>query len=64
VRIVSVNGRELVIEDIDVLDGTPLLHIKPYVPVFDCYLDENSGWLAGCKDTVVSTKPDNAFLWK
>ena len=61
VRLLAVKGCEVVIEGVDVLDGTPLLDIKPYVPAFDCYPDENSGWLAGCKDTVGSMKSDTRF---
>jgi len=62
VRLVAVNGCQLIIEDVDILDGTPLLDIKPYVPAFDSYPDEKSGWFAGCKDTVGSTKSDGRFL--
>jgi tRNA-Thr(GGU) m(6)t(6)A37 methyltransferase TsaA len=61
VRLVAVNGCEIIIEDVDVLDGTPLLDIKPYVPAFDCYPDEKAGWLTGGKDMVVSKKSDGRF---
>jgi len=61
-HLVAVNGCELIIEDVDILDGTPLLDIKPYVPLFDCYPDEKSGWLDRGKDTVVSKKSDGRFL--
>lgn len=61
VRLVAVNGCELIIEDVDILDGTPVLDIKPYVPDFDSYQDEKSGWLAGCNDTVRSKKSDGRF---
>jgi tRNA (Thr-GGU) A37 N-methylase len=33
VQLIAVNGCELVIEEVNVVDGTPLLDIKPYVPV-------------------------------
>ena len=36
----------LEIEGVDVLDGTPLLHIKPYVPDFDMRMETNTGWYA------------------
>lgn len=61
VRLISVNGCELVIEDVDIVDGTPLLDIKPYVPEFDCYPDEKSGWFAGCREKVVHARADQRF---
>ncbi len=44
VRLVERRGRELVVEDVDVLDGTPLLDIKPYVEGFDLRLGTRGGW--------------------
>jgi tRNA-Thr(GGU) m(6)t(6)A37 methyltransferase TsaA len=35
VRLLSIRDNRLAIEGVDVLDGTPLLDIKPYVPEFD-----------------------------
>jgi tRNA (adenine37-N6)-methyltransferase len=45
VRLTSVESNILHIEDIDVLDGTPLLDIKPYVPEYDAYECRKIGWL-------------------
>lgn len=39
------NKNVLEISGVDVLDGTPLVDIKPYVPRFDCYNDANNGWI-------------------
>ncbi|MCK9581441.1 MAG: tRNA (N6-threonylcarbamoyladenosine(37)-N6)-methyltransferase TrmO [Methanoregula sp.] len=61
VRLISVNDGELVIEGVDVVDGTPLLDIKPYVPEFDCHPDEKPGWFAGCGERVVSVRSDDRF---
>ena len=36
VRLIEVEHCTLYIEDVDIVDGTPLLDIKPYVPDFDC----------------------------
>jgi tRNA-Thr(GGU) m(6)t(6)A37 methyltransferase TsaA len=44
VQLIEVNGTTLVIEDADILDGTPLLDLKPYIPAFDSYPDASSGW--------------------
>jgi len=33
-----------------ILDGTPLLDIKPYVPEFDAFPDSNAGWLDACRE--------------
>ena len=44
VRLVSRRDNALTVEGIDVLDGTPLLDIKPYVPDFDLRSDVRVGW--------------------
>jgi tRNA-Thr(GGU) m(6)t(6)A37 methyltransferase TsaA len=46
VRLVSIEGCVLHIEDIDLLDGTPVLDIKPYVPVLDQHAEASNGWYA------------------
>lgn len=33
------------VERVDMLDGTPLLDIKPYIPASDCVIDARAGWL-------------------
>jgi len=47
VRLMERSGNSLVVNGIDVLDGTPLLDIKPYVPRFDCRPEATEGWFAG-----------------
>ena len=46
VQLVRIDGSRLEIEDVDMLDGTPLLDIKPYVPQFDNRADASLGWFA------------------
>lgn len=45
VRLLSIDGVTLKVEGIDVLDGTPLIDIKPYVPEFDVFETVHNGWL-------------------
>lgn len=44
-RLVSVEGHRLHVQGIDLLDETPVLDIKPYVPYADAFPDARSGWL-------------------
>ena len=44
VRVLERRGRILVVDDLDVLDGTPLLDIKPYVERFDVRTATSGGW--------------------
>ena len=46
VRLVQIKGATLTICDIDIIDRTPLLDIKPYVPDFDYRKAASVGWLA------------------
>jgi len=47
VRLLRRKGNILFVKGIDVLDGTPLLDIKPYVPDFDSAKKVRVGWLKG-----------------
>jgi tRNA-Thr(GGU) m(6)t(6)A37 methyltransferase TsaA len=45
-RLDRVEGLNVHVRDVDLLDGTPVLDIKPYVPYTDAFADSRSGWLA------------------
>ena len=45
VRIKCIKENILRFDYVDMMDGTPLLDIKPYVTHFDCFSDAKSGWI-------------------
>jgi len=49
VKLLKRNNGILEVSGIDVLDETPLIDIKPYVPRFDYFPDANNGWVAPLK---------------
>jgi tRNA-Thr(GGU) m(6)t(6)A37 methyltransferase TsaA len=57
-RLEGVEGRTLHVLDVDMVDGTPLLDIKPYLPYADAIPDANHGWLDGAVDPGGGTPPD------
>jgi tRNA-Thr(GGU) m(6)t(6)A37 methyltransferase TsaA len=61
VRLVSVEENILNIQDVDIVDGTPLLDIKPYVPEFDIREVERTGWLEKNVHKLSSSKDDGRF---
>jgi tRNA-Thr(GGU) m(6)t(6)A37 methyltransferase TsaA len=61
VRLLGVEGNVLHIENVDILNGTPLLDIKPYVPEFDQHPADCVGWLAGAEEGAKSQKSDDRF---
>ena len=61
VRLLAVEANILHVENIDILEGTPLLDIKPYVPVFDEAQDIRIGWLEGAQTRAAETKSDGRF---
>ena len=49
VKLLKHNGNKLEVSGIDILDGTPLVDIKPYIPRFDYFPEANNGWVASLK---------------
>ena len=49
----EINDNILRIADLDILDNTPLLDIKPYVPRYDNYPVQRCGWVDSVSDRPV-----------
>ena len=47
VELVAIEGRTLHLRGVDLLDGTPVLDLKPYVPYADAFPDARAGWIDG-----------------
>jgi tRNA-Thr(GGU) m(6)t(6)A37 methyltransferase TsaA len=61
VRLVKVEGSTLYVENMDIVDGTPLLDIKPYVPDLDGITAARTGWLSGKAARALDAKSDERF---
>jgi tRNA-Thr(GGU) m(6)t(6)A37 methyltransferase TsaA len=61
VRLHSVKGRFLQVSEIDILDGTPLLDIKPYVAEYDSYPSVACGWLRTSLSAETTHVADDRF---
>ena len=62
VRLVRIEENILYIQDVDVVDGTPLLDIKPYVPEFDIREVKKIGWLEKNVHKLSTSKDDGRFI--
>ncbi len=61
VSIVGVDGATIEIEEVDLLDGTPVLDVKPYVPLFDAREATRIGWFAQAAERVFETRSDARY---
>jgi tRNA-Thr(GGU) m(6)t(6)A37 methyltransferase TsaA len=61
VRLLEIRGWTLEVDGVDMLDGTPLLDIKPYVPALDDREGAASGWYADRLDQIAGTRSDGRF---
>ena len=62
VQIVSVEKNIIKVRGIDILDGTPLLDVKPWIEKFDLVLNTRSGWMKGTVDDVAAKRSDSRFI--
>jgi tRNA-Thr(GGU) m(6)t(6)A37 methyltransferase TsaA len=61
VKLNGVRDNILDIENVDMLDRTPLLDIKPYIPEVDHWPADRIGWLTGKKKRFSDKKSDDRF---
>jgi tRNA-Thr(GGU) m(6)t(6)A37 methyltransferase TsaA len=62
VELSAVDQNLLKVRGIDVLNGTPLLDIKPYIAAFDAVDESRSGWMTGSETDVASKRSDGRFV--
>lgn len=60
-RLDAISEDMLILENVDVLDQTPVIDIKPYVPDFDIWQVSAIGWFEGRSDNAVGHKSDGRF---
>ncbi|MCD6206194.1 MAG: tRNA (N6-threonylcarbamoyladenosine(37)-N6)-methyltransferase TrmO [Candidatus Marinimicrobia bacterium] len=61
VKLLNISGNRLEIENVDIIDGTPLLDIKPYVPEMNAAENMRIGWLTQYSDQINTRKADDRF---
>ena len=63
VNLVRIEGPILYVADLDVLNGTPLLDLKPYVPAFDHNPVVKTGWLEEVQGSMKAKVSDGRFSY-
>ncbi len=58
VKLERIDGRVIHVSGLDLVDGTPVLDIKPYIPYADAFPESSAGWLESARDTQPSWKVD------
>ena len=61
VKLLKIEGNTLQIENVDIVDGTPLLDVKPFVPEFDEQESVRTGWLERARKAVSHRRSDKRF---
>lgn len=61
VRLLRVEGLTLYVDEADLLNGTPILDIKPYIPLADAFPDARAGWVDEQSGDLWQVAPDANF---
>jgi tRNA-Thr(GGU) m(6)t(6)A37 methyltransferase TsaA len=61
VKLLEIKKNILTIEGVDILDGTPLLDIKPYIKKFDHIKNPTSGWMKSSQKKIQKKRSDKRF---
>jgi tRNA-Thr(GGU) m(6)t(6)A37 methyltransferase TsaA len=61
VKLIGVEKNIVTVQAIDILNGSPLLDIKPYITAFDAVQQSQSGWMKSSEDEVADKRSDLRF---
>jgi len=61
VRLLKIEGLTLFVDEADLLDGTPVLDIKPYIPMADAFPDAKAGWVEEQEGDLWTLEMSDAF---
>jgi tRNA-Thr(GGU) m(6)t(6)A37 methyltransferase TsaA len=61
VKLKKIQGNKITVEGLDMLNGTPLLDIKPYMEKFDSIKESTAGWLTATSKEIIQKRSDNRF---
>ena len=61
VKLLKIENNILQIENVDIIDGTPLLDIKPYVHEMNAVKNQKIGWLTKHSKEMLTKKADKRF---
>lgn len=61
VKLIGVDKNILTVQGIDILNGSPLLDIKPYIAAFDSVQQSQSGWMKSSEEDVAGKRSDTRF---
>jgi len=62
VKLIGVEKNIVTVQGIDILNGSPLLDIKPYIAAFDAVQQSQSGWMKSSEDEVAEKRSDLRFV--
>jgi tRNA (adenine37-N6)-methyltransferase len=62
VELVGVEKNLIKVRGIDILNGTPLLDVKPYIESFDAVKNSRSGWMQASASEVAEKRSDDRFI--
>jgi tRNA (adenine37-N6)-methyltransferase len=54
VQLIGIEGRRLILGACDLVDGTPVFDIKPYIPAYDAFPDARAGWIEEMEATLAA----------
>ena len=64
VKLIRIEGNLIYVDEIDILNSTPLLDIKPYIPQFENTNEIRVGWLKKVREEIKTKNSDTRFLEK